>query len=242
MNSPSGTTEATAELTIAILLCLSRKIINHNRYMMENKVCKPKGGVYTDAFDNAPRATLVSGKTLGIIGFGKIGKAVAKKAAGIGLKVIYYDIFRVPDELEKEMDVSYVSFDDLLKNADYVTIHTYMSPETKHIMGAKQFGMMKPDAYFINAGRGGLMDEKALISAIKNKIIAGAALDVYEYEPSVSPELFEMDEVVLTPHIGTCIKECRIQMVVEALDGIAAHLSGNESPTIVNREYYKPKP
>ena len=241
MNAPSGTTEATAELTIAILLCVTRKIFNHYRFFKESGICNAKGGLYADAFDNAPRSMLVFGKTLGIIGFGKIGKAVAKKAIGIGMKVIYYDVLRASEELEKEIGVRYVSFDELLKTADCVTIHTILSPETKHIMGAKQFGMMKPDAYFINAGRGGLMDEKALISAIKNKKIAGAALDVFENEPGVSPELFDMDEVVIVPHIGTSIRECRVQMSTEALDGIAKQLSGGESPTIVNRKYYKAK-
>lgn len=241
MNAPNGTTEPTAELTITILLCLTRRIFNFNNCIKNSKACTPGGGAFCDPFDNAPGATPAFGKTLGIVGFGKIGKAVARKAKGLGMNIIYHDLYRAPEELEKELGAKQVSFEELLKTADYVTLHTFFSPETKGMMGAEQFKMMKPTAYFINAGRGGLMDEKALIAAIKNKEILGAALDVYEKEPEISPELLEMDEVILTPHIGTSTRESRINMATEALDGITAQLSGGESPTIVNREFYVAK-
>ena len=238
MNAPGGTTEPTAELTITIMLCLTRRIFNFNKNMKAIGRCAPAGGAFASAFDNAAGATMAFGKTLGIVGFGKIGKAVARRAAGLGMKVIYNDVIRAPEGLEKEMGVTFVEFEDLLKTSDYVTVHTFLSPETRGLMGAEQFKLMKPTAYFVNVGRGGLMDEKALIAAIKNKEILGAALDVFELEPEVSPELFEMDEVVITPHIGTSTRESRINMAVEALDGIAAQLEGKESPTIVNREYF----
>lgn len=241
MNAPTGTTEPTAELTITILLCLTRRIFNFNRFMMKQGKCMSGGGAFAGPFDNAPGATPAFGKTIGIVGFGKIGKAVARKAKGLGMKVQYYDVFRASEELEKEMDVTYLPFEDLLKTSDYVTLHTFLSPETKGMMGAEQFKMMKNTAYFINAARGPLMDEKALIAAIKNKEILGAALDVYEFEPEVSPELLEMDEVVLTPHIGTSTRESRINMLIEALDGLGAQITGGESKTIVNREYFVAK-
>jgi glyoxylate reductase len=241
MNAPNGTTEPTAELTITIMLCLTRRILNFNKNMKAVGKCIPGGGAFAGSFDNAAGATPAFGKTIGIIGFGKIGKAVARKARGLGMKVQYYDVFRASEEVEKQIGVTFVSFEELLKTSDYVTIHTFLSPETKGMMGAEQFKMMKKTAYFINAGRGPLMDEKALIEAVKNKEILGAALDVYEYEPEVSPELFEMDEVVLTPHIGTATRESRINMLIEGLEGISAQLSGGESPTIVNREYFVAK-
>ncbi len=241
MNAPTGTTEPTAELTITILLCLTRRIFNFNKCIKTSLKCAPGGGAFCDSFDGAPGATPAFGKTIGIVGFGKIGKAVARKAKGLGMDVIYYDVFRAPEALEKEMDVKYVSFEELLKTADYVTLHTFLSPETKGLMGAEQFKMMKPTAYFINAGRGGLMDEKALIAAIKNKEILGAALDVFEMEPEISPELIEMDEVVLTPHIGTSTRESRINMATEALDGIATLLSGGVPATIVNKDFFVAK-
>jgi len=241
MNAPGGTTEPTAELTITIMLCLTRRIFNFNKNMRAIGKCVAAGGAFASAFDNAAGATMAYGKTLGIVGFGKIGKAVARRAAGLGMKVIYNDVIRASEELEKETGVTYVEFDELLETSDYVTVHTFLSPETRGLMGAEQFKKMKPTAYFLNVGRGGLMDEKALIEAIKNKEILGAALDVYELEPEVTPELFEMDEVVLTPHIGTSTRESRINMAIEALDGIGAQLEGGESPTIVNREYFVAK-
>ena len=240
MNAQYATTEPTAELTIALLLCLSRRLLN--TYML----MKNRGGVggissFADQFDSAPPPTPAHGKTLGIVGFGKIGKAVAKKAMGLGMDVIYYDIYRSSETIEKEMGVKYVAFDELLKTADYVTLHCMYNPENHHMMGAAQFAMMKPSAYFINAARGKLMDEQALINALKNNAIRGAALDVYEFEPKVTAELFEMESVMLTPHIGTSTRESRIKMAIEALDGITAQLDGGESPTIVNREFYKAK-
>ena len=241
MNAPTGTTEPTAELTITILLCLTRRILNFNRYMYAQKKCMSGGGAFAGSFDNAPGATPAFGKTIGIVGFGKIGKAVARKAIGLGMTVQYFDVFRASEELENEMGVKYVSFEELLKTSDYVTLHSFLSPETRGMMGAEQFKMMKKDAYFINAARGPMMDEKALIEAIKNKEILGAALDVYELEPEVSPELFEMDEVVMTPHIGTSTRESRINMLVEALDNMGAQLDGGESPTLVNKEYFVAK-
>lgn len=241
MNAPTGTTEPTAELTITIMLALTRRIFNFNRYMLKNGKCMSGGGAFAGPFDNAAGATPAFGKTIGIVGFGKIGKAVARKAIGLGMKVIYYDVFRAPETLEKEMGVTFVSFEELLKTADYVTLHSFLSPETKGLMGKEQFKMMKNTAYFINCARGPMMDEKALIEAIKNKEILGAALDVYELEPEVSPELLEMDEVVLTPHIGTSTRESRINMLVEAIDNIGMQLDGGESPTIVNREYFVAK-
>ena len=237
MNAPYATTEPTAELTIALLLCLSRRLLNSYMLMKSRGAV---GGIspFADQFDSAPPPTPVHGKTIGVIGFGKIGKAVARKAKGLGMDVIYYDIYRTPETLEKELGVKYVSFDELLKTVDYVTLHCMYTPENHHMMGEAQFKMMKPTAYFINAARGKLMDEQALINALKTNAIRGAALDVYEYEPKVSAELFEMENVFLTPHVGTSTRESRINMAIEALDGIAAHLNGGESPTIVNREFY----
>jgi len=240
MNSPHKTTKPTAELTITLMLCLSRRIFNY--YNVTKKAGRCAGVTpFADAVDSAPAATPVHDKVLGIVGFGKIGKEVAKRAQGLDMEVIYYDVYRAPEALEKELKVKYVPFEELLKTADYVTLHCVMSPENYHLMGAEQFKMMKPTAYFINCGRGKLMDEKALIEALKNKEIRGAALDVFEFEPEISPELFELESVVIAPHIGTATRESRIGMAIEAMDGITTQLKGGESPTIVNREYFKPK-
>ncbi len=241
MNAPHATTKPTAELTITLLLCLSRRIFNLSNHMRKLGTCAGPGP-FAGSIDSAPGPTPVHGKTLGIIGFGKIGKEVAKRARGLDMDVIYFDIFRASEEVEKELGAKFVSFEEVLKTADFVTIHSLYDPQTNHHMiGAEQFAMMKPTAYFINCARGKLMDEQALIDAIKSKKILGAALDVYEFEPKVTPELFELEEVVMTPHIGTVTREDRLGMANEALSGIAAQLRGDGSPTIVNREYYKAK-
>jgi lactate dehydrogenase-like 2-hydroxyacid dehydrogenase len=240
MNAPYATTQPTAELTIALILCLSRRVLNFNRLLCKNG----KVGGYTpfiDPFDNAPSPTVIFGKTLGIIGLGKIGKAVAAKAKGLGMNIIYYDAIKAPADIEAGLGARYAAFDELLKESDIVTLHTPYTSENHHLMDAGQFKLMKNTAYFINAARGKLMNERALIEAIKNREISGAALDVFEMEPEVTRELFNMDEVLLTPHIGTAAAESRLTMVCEALDGICGYFATGASGTIVNREFYVPK-
>jgi len=238
MNIPHATTEPTAELAITLILCLSRRILNFNSFMKKRGAA---GGIslFVEPFDSAPAPTVVHGKTLGVVGFGRIGKAVARRAEGLGLNVIYYDVVRAPADAEKELKAKYVAFDELLKIADYVTLHCLYTPENHHMMDAPQFKMMKPEAYFINAARGKLMNEQALVDALKAKEILGAAIDVFEFEPKVSNELLEMENVLITPHMGTSTYETRVAMATEAMEGIAAQLRGGESPTIVNREFYK---
>jgi lactate dehydrogenase-like 2-hydroxyacid dehydrogenase len=240
MNAPYATTQPTAELTIALILCLSRRILNFNRFL-----CKTgKVGGYSpfvEPFDNAPSPTVIFGKTLGIIGLGKIGKAVAAKAKGLGMNVIYYDAIKASQDIEAELGARYVSFEELLKESDVVTLHTPYTNENHHLMDVEQFKLMKNTSYFINAARGKLMNERALIEAIKNREISGAALDVFEMEPEVTKELFSMDEVLITPHIGTAAAESRRLMACEALDGICTYFTTGESKTIVNREFYVPK-
>ena len=240
MNAPHATTEPTAELTMTILLCLSRRVPNFINFMRKRGECSGIS-TFVEPIDSAASPTVTYGKTLGIVGFGKIGKSVSKKAQAFGMNVIYYNTTRESESVEKEYNVRYVSFEELLKTADYVTLHCQYKPENHHLMDTAQFKIMKPTAYFINAGRGKLMNERALIEALKTKEILGAALDVFEFEPEITPELLELENVVLTPHIGTSAYESRVVMATEALDGIAAQLRGGKSPTIVNEKYYKAK-
>ena len=241
MNAPTATTEPTAELTIAIMLCLTRRLFNYNNMMKKRG---DAGGVagFTEQIDSAPIPTPVHGKTIGIVGFGKIGRTVARMAKGLGMDILFYDTFMPPDDVMKMTGAAYAPFDELLRKSDYVTLHCMYTPENHHLMGAKQFGMMKPTAYFINAARGKLMDERALVDALNGRRILGAALDVYEFEPQVSPELLEMENVVLVPHIGTVTMEDRLKMIYESFEGVIACLNGGEVPTIVNREHYRAKP
>jgi lactate dehydrogenase-like 2-hydroxyacid dehydrogenase len=227
MNAPYATTQPTAELTIALMLCLSRRILNFNRLL-----CKTgKVGGYSpfvEPFDNAPSPTVIFGKTLGIIGLGKIGKAVAAKANALGMNILYYDTIKASQDIEAELGARYVSFEELLQESDVVSLHIPYTGENHHMMDAGQFKLMKNTAYFINAARGKLMNERALIEAIKNKEILGAALDVFEMEPEVSQELFSMDEVLITPHIGTAAAESRHLMACDALDGICTYFAVGE--------------
>ena len=241
MNAPHATTEPTSELAITLMLCVSRKIVNFNQFMKEKGAAAGTSFFIQDPFATAPAPTPVHGKTLGIVGLGKIGKAVAKKAQGLGMGIIYYDTFRASTDTEKELNVKYVEFDELLRTSDYVTLHCLYTAENHHMMGAAQFEMMKPTAYFINAARGKLVNEQELVDALKAGKILGAALDVYEFEPKVTPELLEMDNVLLTPHIGTSTFESRAGIAHEALDGMGLYLTGGECPTIVNKEFYVPR-
>ena len=181
----------------------------------------------------------VSGKTLGIIGFGNIGRSVAKKANGFDLNVLYYDILRESEEKEKELGIKYSDFEELLKKSDFITINSAYVPALKHMIDEKEFLLMKNTAYLINCARGPIVNEKALINALKTKKIEGAALDVYEFEPKIGDELKHMKNVVLTPHIGNATVETREQMALCAARNIIQVLKGEKPESPVNT--YKKK-
>ena len=181
----------------------------------------------------------VYGRTLGIMGFGRIGKMVCRKAQGLGMRVIYYDKFRASQEVEKEYDVTYMEFDEVVKNSDCITLHMPYIPENHHIINQEVFQKMKDSAYLVNAARGAVVDEKALAEALASKVIKGAGLDVYEDEPNVSPELLKLDNVTLTPHIASCTLKARMGMCEEALKGITDVLNGEKPYNVVNPEVLK---
>ena len=165
------------------------------------------------------RASTLKGKTIGIVGFGRIGKEVARKVKAFDANIIYHDVMRADEASEEALGAKFVSFEELLQTSDYVTVHCPYLPESHHLFDEKAFGMMKQNAYFINVARGKVMDEAALIKALKSGKIKGAALDVFENEPEISEELFEMDNVVLTPHVGSFVAEVRRNMAVRSVDG-----------------------
>lgn len=230
INTPNSVTHPTAELAIALLLDAARNVSRLDRLSRHAKRC-----VTTDHFSSG-NASLY-GKTLGIIGFGRIGKAVAVKAQGLGLNVIYSG--RTNDIPVKEPinGVNKVPFEKLLKTSDFVTLHCPYLPENHHLINEKTLSLMKPDAFLVNSARGKIVDEAALVAALKKKTIAGAGLDVYEFEPEINPELFELDNVVLAPHIGTWDRDVRINMAKESLTGICAILNGEEPPNLFNKEF-----
>jgi glyoxylate reductase len=226
-NTPGVLTDTTADFAWALLMAIARRVTEADKYTRAGKF-KGWGPMLLLGSD-------VYGKTLGIVGFGRIGRAIAKRAKGFDMKVLYYDPFRADEETENLLNVKSVSLEELLKESDYVSIHALLIPETRHLIGAEQLAMMKNTAYLINAARGPIVDEKALAKALKNKQIAGAALD-YEEEPALAPGLAGLDNVVLAPHIASASIETRSKMAVIAAENIIACLEGKKPPTIVNPE------
>ncbi len=229
-NTPGVLTDATADLTWALILAVTRRIVEADKFVRKGKF---KGW--------APMLMLgmeLAGKTLGIIGAGRIGTAVGLRAKGFKMKVIYFNTNR-NEILEEEVGAKKVSLQTLLKNSDIVTIHVPLTPKTKHLIGEKELKLMKKTAYLINTSRGEVVDEKALIKALKTRKIAGAGLDVFELEPFVPEELRELDNVVLTPHIGSATVEARTKMAIVSAENIVKVLSGKTPANVVNPEVLK---
>ncbi|NLY79127.1 MAG: NAD(P)-binding domain-containing protein [Lysinibacillus sp.] len=223
-NTPFASTNATADLTIALLLAVARRVVGGD------VVCRTIG------FNGwAPlffRGREVTGKTIGIVGFGQIGQAVAKRAAAFDMKILYYGPRRKSEEIEKQYNATYVSFEELLKESDFITLNCSYNPSMKHMFSTEQFEMMKDTAYLINCARGPIVDEAALIEALKEGVIEGAALDVFEFEPEISEGLKVLKNVVLTPHIGNATFETRDAMAVMAAENIVKALR-NETPSYI---------
>lgn len=218
-NTPDVSTEATAELTLGLILAVARRISEGDRLCRETPE-QFKGWAPTFFL-----GTELRGKTLGIIGLGRIGQSVAKRAAAFGMKIIYSG--HHPKEAAKEWNAEFVSQEELLKRSDVVTIHAAYNPSLKHLLNETTLKTMKSSAFLINAARGPVVEEVALINALKTGIIAGAALDVFEFEPKIGPELGKLDNVVLTPHIGNATVETRAEMGCMAISNVEAVLAGN---------------
>lgn len=225
LNTPTQVTEATAELSVALMMAVMRGIPCYDKEVRRGIWDSP---LFSD------RNTQISGSTLGIIGFGRIGRFVCRKATGLGMNVVYYDQYRASGEVEAEYNAAYMTFDEVLENSDCISLHTPYLPENHHIFNAAAFAKMKPSAYFINAARGKLVDEPALCDALQKGVIKGAGLDVFEEEPAVYPGLLTLDNVVLTPHVASLTMRSRIAMCNEALQGIVAVLRGEIPHNVVN--------
>lgn len=225
-NIPNSVLEPTAELAFALLLGAGRRIGYYDRKMRIPHAVD--WGLYEDA------GLPVFGKMLGIIGMGRIGQAVARRAVASGMKVMYHNRRRLDVEIEKKYDACYVSFDELLQQSDYISLHAPSNAETIRLIGKKELELMKPTAVFINTARGNMVDEKALIEALKNKTIWAAGLDVFENEPKILPELLTLDNVLLSPHAGTKTVEGRNEMVREMVHNIIGFFEGKYPVSRVN--------
>ncbi|HET7191409.1 MAG TPA: D-glycerate dehydrogenase [Pseudolabrys sp.] len=222
---PPIVAEATADIHFGLMIAVARRMIEGERMV--------RAGKFPGSQSNHLAGAYVHGKTIGIVGAGRIGQATARRARGFGMKILYWGPRRKLDA-ERELGLEHVTLDRLLTESDYVSLHPPLNAETRHMISDKQFALMKPTAFIINTARGAIIDEKALMRALKKKLIAGAGLDVFEHEPKLPPALKTMKNVVLTPHLGSAVMEVRDQMANFVVDNLQAIVSGGTPPNCVN--------
>ena len=217
-NTPGVLTDATADLAMALILMVTRRLGESERLIRAGRPWK--SGLFFQL------GVGLRGKTLGIVGLGRIGQATAFRARAFGMQVVYSGPRRAPAAIEAELEARFLPLDDLLATADVVSLHCPLTPETFHLIGAAELARMKSTAFLINTARGQIIDEEALVVALREAVIAGAGLDVFEHEPAVNPGLLELENAVLLPHVGSATIETRTAMAVLAAENVAAVLRG----------------
>jgi glyoxylate reductase len=223
-NTPDVLTDATADLTWALILATARRVVEGDRLLRSGR---------WDGWQPTQLLGLdVSGRTLGLIGMGRIGRAVARRAAGFNMQILYHTRQPVKDLARHEGWIAR-TLNQLLSESDIVSIHVPLTPATTHLIGAAQLALMKPTALLINTARGPVVDEASLVEALSQRRLAGAGLDVYEQEPAVHPRLSQLDRVVLAPHLGSATLSTRVRMGMICLENIAAVLEGRDPPNRV---------
>ena len=224
-NTPGVLDETTADVAFMLMLAAARRLGEGERLL--------RAGTWEWWGPKQLMGRDVWGKRLGIVGFGRIGQAVARRARGFGMEVLYHNRSR-REEAEREVEARYMDLDELLDTADFISIHTPLTPETTHLIGAEELRKMKPEAVIVNTSRGPVIDEAALADALAERRIFAAGLDVYENEPEVHPKLLELENLVLAPHIGSASVETREKMAALAAENLATVLRGEEPQTPVN--------
>jgi glyoxylate reductase len=222
--------DATADLAFGLLLAAGRRIAEADRAVRAGAVI----GCQSRHFE----ALGVSGRTLGILGMGGVGRAMAKRARAFGMTLVYHDPKRLSPAEEAALGAAWVPFDEVFSRPDYVSVHVNLVPQTRRLVGAREFSLMRPTAFFVNSARGGLVDQPALVRALAEGRIAGAGLDVYEGEPGIDPALRAMPNVVLTPHMGSAVASLREAMANVVADNVLAVLAGRRAPHCCNPEVY----
>ena len=222
--------ETTADLAFALLLATARRAIEADRYVREGRWDRWQSGLL--------HGLDVHHKTLGLLGFGGIGQPMARRGRGFSMRVLYHARHRAGGSVERELHAEHADLETLLRESDFLSLHVPLTPETHHLIDSKAFRLMKATAILINTARGPVVDEEALVEALRNGKIAGAGLDVFEGEPRVNPDLSVLDNVVLAPHIGSATGETRLQMALLAVRNLLALLAGERPPHIVNPETY----
>ncbi len=231
-NTPDVLTDATAEIAFALMLCTARRIVEADKFL--------RSGQWTGWAPLQFLGTDICNQTLGIVGAGRIGSRVAEMAAGFNMRILYAGRSPKP-ELERRTKAIFTSLPQLLRESDFISLHAPLTAETRHLIGAAQLRMVKPGAILINTARGALIDEAALVEALREKRIRGAGLDVFEHEPQVTPGLRELDNVVLLPHIGSATETTRARMAVMAAENLIAMAAGRRAANAVNPEVWDSK-
>ncbi|MGZ5032976.1 MAG: 2-hydroxyacid dehydrogenase [Usitatibacter sp.] len=226
-NTPGVLDNTTADLTWSLLMAAARRIAEGDAYVRSGDWKIAFGVQYFLGQD-------IHHATLGIIGMGRIGQAIARRASGFDMRVLYHNRSRLPEADEKRLNATRVERDELLAQSDFVVVMAPYSPATHHLIGASEIAKMKPTAILVNSARGGIVDDAALVEALKAKRIAGAGLDVFEGEPNVHPGFLGLRNVVMTPHIGSASRATRIIMCNTAAANLAAVLEGRDPPNPVN--------
>jgi lactate dehydrogenase-like 2-hydroxyacid dehydrogenase len=227
-NTPDVLTDTTADLTFALLLAAARRIVEAHRFVHSGK--------WRRWTIDLLAGRDVHHKTLGIFGMGRIGQAVARRAAGFSMRVLYHDARRAPEALERELSLEFADKLRLLRESDFVTLHVPLNDSTRKLIGAAELREMKPSAILVNTSRGPVIDEAALAQALADRVIAAAGLDVFESEPHVHPLLLELENVVLAPHIGSASIDTRRKMSLLAAENALAALAGRRPPNLLNPE------
>ena len=225
-NTPDVLTETTADFAFTLLMAAARRVVEADRYARSGQWKVWKWDLLWGAD--------IHGKTLGVVGFGRIGRAVARRGLGFGMRVLYSDTVRADAATERELNARAVDMDTLLRESDFVTLHTLLSPETRHLINERTLRTMKKTAILVNAARGPVVDEAALVKALSEKWIAGAGLDVFEEEPKIHPGLLPLENVTLAPHIASASGETRIAMATLAIRNCLAVLEGKPALTPVS--------
>jgi glyoxylate reductase len=227
-NTPEVLTDTTADFAFALLMAVARRVVEGDRFVRDGK--------FSEWRMDLMLGHDVHHATLGNLGLGRIGQGVARRAMGFSMRVLYNDEIRQPAEVEREIGVQFVSRETVLREADFVSLHVPLTPATRHYIGREQLALMKPSAILVNTSRGPVIDEQALVEALKSGKLGGAGLDVFEFEPKVNPDLLRMDNVVLAPHIASASHATRERMATLAAENCIAGLVGKIPANLVNRD------